>query len=93
MHFDLDSVRLVLLTDASFANARDFKIQLGYIILMVDNHDNCNIILFGSNRCRRVARSVMAAELFELMLGFDYAFVVRDFLEDMTGRVLPLEAL
>lgn len=33
---DLDTIRLVLITDASFANSRDMKSQLGYLILMVD---------------------------------------------------------
>lgn len=84
---------MVLLTDASFENARDFKSQLGYLILMVDKHDACNIVDFGSNRCKHVARSVMAAELFSFVLGFDYAFVVQDLLMDMTGRHFPLEAL
>lgn len=83
----------MLVTDASFANARSLKSQLGYIILMVDDEDNCNVVHYGSNRCRRVVQIVMVAELFALILGFDYALVVRDILEDMTGRVFPIETL
>lgn len=49
---DMDSGRVVLLYDASFGNARDDKSQLGYLLLMVDKHKNCNIVHYGSNRCR-----------------------------------------
>lgn len=34
---DLDTARLVLLTDTSFANAEGLKSQLGYILLMIDD--------------------------------------------------------
>lgn len=40
-----------------------------------------------------VARSVMAAALFALVMGFDYAYVVRYLLFAMTGRTFPLEEL
>lgn len=90
---DMDTARIVLLTDASFANARDLKSQLGYLILVVDDDGNCNVLHYGSNRCRRVARSVMAAELFALVLGYDYAYVVRTLMEEMTGLNLKMEAL
>ena len=35
---DMKTARLVLLTDASFANARGLKSQLGFLILMVDGN-------------------------------------------------------
>lgn len=90
---NLDNVRLVVVTDASFANAPGSKSQLGYIIMMVDDDNNSNIIHYGSNRCSRIARSVMAAELHALTLGFDYAFVIKDLLEDILGRKIKIEAL
>lgn len=90
---DLDTTRLVLITDASFANARDMKSQIRYLILIVDAYNNCNIVRFGSNLCKRVARSVMAAQLFALVLGFDYAFMVKYLLADMSERDFSLEVL
>lgn len=34
---NLDKIRLVMFTDASFANARELKSQLGFILLIVDD--------------------------------------------------------
>ena len=90
---DIDTIRLVLLTDASFANAEGMKSQLGYLVLMVDGNGNCNIVHYGSNRCQRVARSVMAAELQALVLGFDYAFVIKDLVEEILGRHVKVEVM
>ena len=90
---DLKTVRLVLMTDASFANAEGMKSQLGYLILMVDAAGNCNIVHYGSNRCKRVVRSVMAAEVQALVLGFDFSFVVKDLIEELLGREIKLEAM
>lgn len=64
---DLDSVRLCLLTDSSFANAEGHKSQLVFVLSLVDSTGNCNILHFGSSRCSRVTRSVMASEIFGLI--------------------------
>ena len=90
---DLESIRIVLLTDASFANATGMKSQLGYLLLLVDKHENCNVLHYGSDKCKRIARSVMAAELHALVLGFDYAFLVKDLVEEILGRKIVVEAM
>lgn len=90
---NLETMRLVLMTDASFANAQGMKSQLGYLIMLVDDEGNCNIVHYGSNRCKRVARSVMAAEIQALVLGFDYAYVVKDLIEEILGRTIMLDAM
>lgn len=41
---DSDIARLVIITNASFANARDYKRQLGYLIYLVDNNGCANIV-------------------------------------------------
>ena len=90
---NLESARIVLATDASFANTADLKSQLGYFIMLVDDKQRCNVLHYGSNKCQRIARSVMAAEIQALMLGFDYAFYVRDLLEEILGRSFKIEAM
>ena len=90
---NLGKARLVLMTDASFANASGMKSQLGYILLMADDKGDCNVLHYASNRCKRVARSVMAAELFALVIGFDYAYLVRDLILELTGIEMMIEAL
>ena len=93
VNLDLNTCRIVLLSDASFANNVDLKSQLGYLILLVDGSNKCNILHYGSNRCKRVCRSVMAAELHALTLGFDYAIIIREMLNEILGRMLKIEAM
>lgn len=89
----LSSSRIVLVTHASFGNAKDMKSQLEYLVLMVYGMNNRNILHYASNRCRRLARSVMAAELFALILGFDNAYVIRYLVEEQTGIRMAIDKL
>ena len=89
----MDSAKLVLVSDASFANASGLKSQLGYLILRVDKYKNCNILHYAYNRCKRVCRSVMAAEVHAMVLGFDYVYIIRDLIYEITGRKLDIEAI
>lgn len=43
---DVDSLRLKVYADSSFANNDDLSSQLGFIVLLVDKHDRCNILQF-----------------------------------------------
>lgn len=88
---DMDSARLLLFTDASFANTKDLKSQLGFLNILVDKHGNMNIINFGSSRCKRVTRSVMAAEIHALIYGFDHTFVLQHTLGEIYGKCIPIE--
>lgn len=67
--------------------------QIGYVILLVDNHERCIIVKYVSNKCRHIARSVMAAEVHALVLGFNIAFLPRDLAEELLGRPVQLEAI
>lgn len=88
---DINSVRLALFTDASFANAAKLKSQIGYVLVLVDKDNRANIIHYGSSRCKRVTRSVMAAEVHGLMYGFDSDFIAKDMLEEILGRSVDLD--
>lgn len=59
---DLNTIQLVTLSDSSFNNATNNFSQMGYLILLLDDQNNENIIQYSSRKCRRVTRSVMAAE-------------------------------
>ncbi|KAI1005542.1 hypothetical protein K3495_g2676 [Podosphaera aphanis] len=39
-----DSLKLVVLTDSSFANNSDFSSQIGYVITLMDKNNNANIL-------------------------------------------------
>lgn len=89
---DMETMRMVLISDASFANARGGKSQLGYIVAMVDGTGRANIIHFASNRCRRVTRSVMASEIHALVIGFDNAFALNHLAQEVLNRKIILDA-
>lgn len=82
----VSSTKLILKIDASFANKTVMKSQFGYLIMMMDKLNRCNIIHRGNYKCQMVARSVMATEVQAQMFGFDYAFLIQDMIEKMLGH-------
>ena len=60
---------------------------------MIDKHNACNIIHYASNRCKRVCRSVMAAEVHALILGFDYAYLIQNMLHEILGWTMEIEGI
>lgn len=67
---DLRTVKVIIATDASFANARGNEIQLRYIDQILDEEGTSNIFHYGSNSFKFIEMSVMAAEVQALVLGF-----------------------
>lgn len=90
---DLNSVRLMILSDAPFANAKEGRSHMGFVLAMVGRFDKVSIIHYASIRCRRIARSVMAAEIYTLVRAFDFALVLGDMLTEFLGRLPDVEAL
>lgn len=91
-NINMESAGIFFLTDGYFVNVRDMKSQLVLLILMMDASDKANILHYCSNRCRRVTRSVMTSEIQALAFGFDYYFFIRDMVDYITERELPIEA-
>ncbi len=61
--------------------------QMGVLVLLHNMQDgNCNIIHYVSMKTKRVAKSVVAAELFPFENGFDLGFYVGDSIQSLTGR-------
>lgn len=83
---DMEALRLLLVTDESFRNARGMKNQLGFFVMMADKSVNANIVHYGSIRCRRVTKSIMESEIRGLLLGFDFAYAIRDMLVEILGK-------
>lgn len=79
---------MVLIIDAYFGNANDYRSQYGYVILLVDKFGVSNIIHYASNRFKRETRSVLAAEVHALVIDFYNAYVLRDMTHDILGRAL-----
>jgi hypothetical protein len=88
---DLQSLRVVCYSDAGFASHEDdFRSQLGYVIAIVDKHDQANIVAFASRKCRRVTRSVLASELLALVEGYDAASAIDTQLTEILGVYIPV---
>lgn len=89
---DMDSARLIFLTDVSFCNAEGLKYQLEYVLLVTYGEGKGNSIHHGRNKCRRIARGVMEAEVQSLLLGFCYAYLVQYLAQEIMGRCMSLES-
>lgn len=89
----LPSSKIVIPIDTSFANTRGMKRQLGYVIFMVDKHIRCNILHYGSKRCQRITRSVMAANVQGLILGFDFSFLIKSMVDEILGTNIRILAM
>lgn len=70
------SVRDVVLSDTSFAIEAAMISQLGFVILMVDDHSRTNKVHYGSNRCHNVSQFVIAAEVHAFAYVCDNAYIV-----------------
>ena len=68
---ELDSLRVIGFSDASFASNADFTSQHGYISFLADASNNAIPIIMKSYKARRVTRSVMAAEVIRFSDMFD----------------------
>jgi len=87
---DPDTLRLAVFIDASFANNPDSSSQLGIVITLMDGDGTTNIIHWTSAKCKRVVRSVLAAELYAMAHGFDLAIAMKAAIDDMLERPMPL---
>lgn len=82
---------LTVFVDAGFATNNDLTSQLVYLIILINNDGNANIVHYGSIKLRSVTRSVLAAELFAITHGFDVASTLRLAGHDTFGRIAPMK--
>lgn len=86
VRIDMETGRIVVILDASLANTKGLKSQLGYSVLMADAIRTANIVKYGYNRSHRVSRSAMTVEVHALVHAFDIAYVICDTLQNLLGR-------
>jgi ribonuclease HI len=87
---DISSLKLLVFTDAAFANAEGYASQLGAMIVLADEDGRANILHWFSHKSKRVTRSVAAAELYGLVHGLDIAFVLKHTLGSILKRQIEL---
>lgn len=89
---DTTTLRLLVFSDAAFANNHDLSSQIGYVIVLADAKNRANIIHWSSIKCKRVTRSVLASELYAMAHGFDAGAVIKSTVEKILNTPLPLVA-
>lgn len=87
---ELESVHLRIYADASFSSNDDLSSQLGWIILLCDEANNCHVLDFSSKKSKRIVRSIMGGEVCAFVDAFDYAFMMMKDLNTMLGKVIPI---
>jgi hypothetical protein len=93
---NLETARLYVFVDGSFANNRDFTSQLGFAIVLAnedeinDRHEfsiTGNLIHFSSTKSKRVTRSVLASEVYGMVAGVDMAYALASTLRQITAHL------
>jgi hypothetical protein len=82
-------LKLMIFTDAAFANTFDLHSQIDYVICLIDDV-HINLIHWSSIKCKRVIRSVLAAELYAMINDFDVEAVIKSIIERMLHISLSL---
>jgi hypothetical protein len=75
-----NQLKLMIFTDAAFANTFDLHSQIDYVVCLIDDV-HINLIHWSSIKCKRVIRSVLAAELYAMINDFDVEVVIKSIIE------------
>jgi hypothetical protein len=86
---DINSLSLLVFTDAFFANNKDLSSQIGFVIVLTDYNQSANILHWSSIKYKQVTRSVLASELYALAHGFNIGAAIKSTIQ----KILQLEQL
>lgn len=84
---------MAVFVDAGSAANANCSSQLLFLVILIDEDNNTNIIHYGSIKAKRIAGSVLAVELFAVVEGFDVPSTIRLTINAMTGRVVPFTSI
>jgi hypothetical protein len=79
-----NQLKLIIFIDAAFANTLDLHNQIDYVICLIDDV-HINLIHWSSIKCKRVIRSVLAAELYAMINDFDVEAIIKSIIERITA--------
>ena len=63
--------------DASFINNKDFLLQIGYILILVDIMNKANIIYWSLIKYKRVTKSVLVLELYTIAYRYNIGTIIK----------------
>ncbi len=79
----------MIFTNSFFANNRDLFSQIDYVICLT-NSKHVKVVHWSSVKCKRVTRSVLAAELYALAHDFDLDAALKATLSAILDRFISL---
>lgn len=94
----LNSAKLFVFVDASFANNKDFSSQIRFVIIPANEknavseseenfHISGNMIHWSSIKAKRVTRSVLASELYATVHGFDSGISIKNTIDGIMKQL------
>ena len=86
----MDTLKLIIFIDALFTNNTDLLLQIGYIIVLMDNIGKANIIYWLLIKCKRVIRSVLAIKLYKMAHSFNIIVVIKLIINKILFIITPL---
>ena len=90
------TMKFFVFVDGSFANNEDLTSQIGFIIVLGNETRYQeegkasiwgNIIHWSSTKCKRVTRSTLASEIYGMVSGFDYGYVLKETVRAIARRL------
>lgn len=89
----LESLKLSVYSDASYASNDDKSSQLGYFIFLSDDSKNCQPLYWNSYKSKRVTRSVLGSEVMAFADAFDMAYTIKYDLQHIIQNRVRLHML
>jgi hypothetical protein len=89
----LPIAHLFVFIDSLFANNRDLTSQLGFVVILanekINNKESTfrikgNLIYFSSTKNKRVTRSILASEVYNIVAGINIAYAISTTLKLIT---------
>ena len=90
MQLDTISFRLIIFTNAFFANNLNLSSQISYVICLANAFNRANIIHRSSTKCKQVTRSVLALELYAMVYRFDSKAMIKSTVEKILLTSVPM---
>ena len=88
---NVETLKIIGFSDASFANNADLTSQLGHICFLGDKTGAAAPVHFKSYKSRRVTRSVMAGEVIAFSDLFDVAATLASEIGTVLGKKIPVQ--
>ena len=72
---------MLIFTDSLFINNKDFLLQIGYILVLVDLLNKANIVYWFLVKYKKVINSVLASELYTMAYSFNISAIIKAIVE------------